>query len=83
MIKLTDVYRIIAGHSDYHGDDILAALTCIAEGKEVGPVRPIKNKHGKWIIENKDSIRCPNCCFNRASIKMPMDYCPNCGLKMY
>ena len=39
-VSLHDIYRVIAGHSYYHGDRILAALTCIAEGKEVNPVRP-------------------------------------------
>lgn len=39
-VSLHDIYRVIAGHSYYHGDCILAALTCIAEGKEVNPVRP-------------------------------------------
>lgn len=40
VVSLHDIYRVIAGHSCYHGDCILAALTCIAEGKEVNPVRP-------------------------------------------
>lgn len=40
-VPLSEVYRVIAGHSDYHGDNILAALTCIAVGKEVKPVRPL------------------------------------------
>lgn len=40
VVSLHDIYRVIAGHSYYHGDRILAALTCIAEGKEVNPVRP-------------------------------------------
>lgn len=39
-VSLHDIYRVIAGHSYYHGDRILAALTCIAEGKEVNPVLP-------------------------------------------
>lgn len=39
-VSLHDIYRVIAGHSYYHGDSILAALTCIVEGKEVNPVRP-------------------------------------------
>lgn len=39
-VSLHDIYRVISGHSYYHGDRILAALTCIAEGKEVNPVRP-------------------------------------------
>ena len=40
VVSLHDIYRVIAGHSYYHGDRILAALTCIAEGKKVNPVRP-------------------------------------------
>ena len=40
-VSLHDVYRLIAGHSNYHGDDILSALTCVAEGKEVSPIRPM------------------------------------------
>ena len=40
-VPISDVYRLIAGHSNYHGDNILAALTCVAEGKEVKPIRPI------------------------------------------
>ena len=40
-IPLDEVYRVIAGHSNYHGDNILSALTCIAEGKEVKSVRPL------------------------------------------
>ena len=41
QVPLSEIYRVIAGHSDYHGDNILAALTCIAEGKEVKPVKPL------------------------------------------
>ena len=41
VVSLTDIYRCIAGHSNYHGDDILSALTCIAEGKKVNPVSPL------------------------------------------
>ena len=40
VVSLHDIYRVIAGHNYYHGDHILAALTCIAEGKEVKPVQP-------------------------------------------
>lgn len=39
-------------------------------------------KHGRWVVENEESIRCSECCFNRASIKIPLDYCPNCGARM-
>ena len=42
VIPLSEIYRIIAGHSDYHGDNILSAVTCIAEGKEVKPIKPLE-----------------------------------------
>ena len=41
VVPLSEIFRVIAGHSDYHGDNILSALTCIAEGKEVKPIKPI------------------------------------------
>lgn len=44
---------------------------------ELAPVIP-----AKWHVENESSIRCTNCCFNRVSIKMPLNYCPMCGAKM-
>lgn len=31
----------IAGHSNYHGDSILCALYCAAEGKEIHTVKPL------------------------------------------
>lgn len=39
VIHIDDIYRLISGHSNYHGDNILTALTCLAEGKEV--LKPI------------------------------------------
>lgn len=56
MVPLSEVYRIIAGHSNYHGNSILSALTCIAEGKEVGPVATyeyiwIKEKEFKELVD--------------------------------
>lgn len=32
----------IAGHSDYHGDNILSALYAAAEGKEIKDVKPLE-----------------------------------------
>ena len=29
------------GHSDYHGDNILSAIECVKEGKEISCVRTI------------------------------------------
>lgn len=40
-------------------------------------------ERGSWIVENEYSIRCSNCCFNRALIKIPLDFCPKCGAEMY
>lgn len=51
VVSLHDIYRVIAGHNYYHGDRILAALSCIAEGKEVNPVRPTDTVlvvYGQW-----------------------------------
>lgn len=51
VVSLHDIYRVIAGHGYYHGDSILAALTCIAEGKEVNPVRPDDvTPGGAWAV---------------------------------
>ncbi len=43
-VPLDEIYRVIAGHSNYHGDDILSALSCIAEGKEVKPIKPLEQE---------------------------------------
>jgi len=41
MIHIDEVYRLIAGHSNYHGDSILSAFTCLVEGKDVKPIAPL------------------------------------------
>lgn len=41
MIHIDEVYRLVAGHSDYHGDSILSAFTCLVEGKDVKPIAPL------------------------------------------
>lgn len=44
MINADKLAKRIAGHSNYHGDSILAAIYCAAEGKENNtPIRPIEN----------------------------------------
>ena len=55
-VPISDVYRLIAGHSNYHGDNILAALTCVAEGKEVKPIRPIDP-----AVDAVEVVRCREC----------------------
>ena len=59
VLHIDDVFRLIAGHSDYHGDDILAALMCVTEGKEVKTVRPLED-----VVE---VVRCKDCkrCFEK------------------
>ena len=60
VIELNDAYKLIAGHSIYSGDSILSALTCLVEGKNVKPIKPldvVKRKHGKWIYMDNDGTR--------------------------
>ena len=85
-VSLHDIYRVIAGHSYYHGDRILAALTCIVEGKEVNPVRPADVApvvYGRWIPFHSeiagDIQYCSSCEIGFAA---KTNYCPNCGAIM-
>lgn len=89
-VSLHDIYRVIAGHSYYHGDRILAAFTCIAEGKEVNPVRPTDMApvvHGRWIHDGRrvesgiDWCHCSEC-GKSDNFCARTNYCPNCGAKM-
>ena len=76
MIHIDEVYRLIAGHSDYHGDSILSAFTCLVEGKDVKPIAPldesIDRPTGEWIeINNGEDTTCEcSKCHHR-------DYIPN------
>lgn len=62
-------------------DEVLLA-TVRKKLRNLPYVDSVEVVHGRWIVENEESIRCSECCFNRATIKMPMDYCPNCGADM-
>lgn len=82
VVSLHDIYRVIAGHSYYHGDRILAALTCIAEGKKVNPVRPSDVApvvHGHRVDNGGSYARCSQC---DGVLPLCANYCPNCGAKM-
>lgn len=66
MIHIDDVYRLIAGHSNYHGDSILSAFTCLIEGKDVKPIAPLDEsadieedvaRRIATIIENEQDMR--------------------------
>lgn len=50
--------------------------------EEIPTIEAVEVVHGRWVVEHEGSVRCSECCFNRASIKIPLDYCPNCGAKM-
>ena len=97
MIRIDDVYRLIAGHSNYHGDSILSAFTCLVEGKDVKPIAPLDESAdrptGEWIktehclndtgCRRWIEIECPYC-GERPTYEFleNMNYCPNCGAKM-
>lgn len=89
VVSLHDIYKIIAGHSYYHGDHILAALTCIAEGKEVNSVRPADVAsvvHAHWAYLGGDEWCCSACGFvitTEGSWDKPTKkYCEDCGARM-
>lgn len=90
-VPLADIYRIIAGHSDYHGDNILAALTCIAEGKAVNPVKLLEAepvRHGRWISCSDKHAFSEECSVCGEGVLWDdgqlhhYNYCPHCGAKM-
>lgn len=94
-VPLNEVYRLIAGHNKYHGDAILSALTCVAEGKTVSPIRPLKYtptieaepvKCGEWIVHRHEYPQFdPNvyeCEVCHKGTDYPSTYCPSCGAKM-
>lgn len=50
MINADKLAKRIAGHYNYHGDSILAAIYCAAEGKENDvPIRPIETLPNEWV----------------------------------
>ncbi|MCQ2088482.1 MAG: hypothetical protein MJZ37_10550 [Bacilli bacterium] len=66
------LFNLIAGHSDYHGNDILRAILIMQEGRELDNIPPIDAetvRHGHWelryeYIENDDGWqhnRCSHC----------------------
>ena len=97
-VPLGDIYRVIAGHSNYHGDNILSALTCIAEGKEVQPVKPLPTVdavevvHGHWeewwpgdcalIMTCEEMLYRCSACDAKYSDIENKRYCPWCGANM-
>lgn len=91
-VHIDDVYRLISGHSNYHGDNILATLTCLAEGKEVlNPIdvlEPPERKTGRWLCSDDlyEYAICSCCKWEGDEsweyITQNYGYCPHCGAKM-
>lgn len=82
-----DAFRIIVADAQTQcGKQMVDIDTTLGIVKEVLDEQPtvdaVKVVHGRWVVEHEESVRCSECCFNRASIKIPMDYCPNCDAKM-
>ena len=86
-MRLIDADKLaarIAGHSNYHGDSILSAIYCAAEGKEntnqIPTIDPIHAAGGCYCREcgYKDSNACPayDLPMNRTSMRIK--FC-NCG----
>lgn len=65
-----------------HNGDMISSEEVEQAIVEAPTVDAVEVVHGRWIVEHEESIRCSECCFNRANIKIPMDYCPNCGADM-
>lgn len=73
MINADKLAKRIAGHSNYHGDSILAAIYCAAEGKENdAPIRPIETPPNEpltleelrkmdgepvWVVYDQDAAK--------------------------
>ena len=51
MIHIDEVYNLIAGHSNYHGDSILSAFTCLVEGKDVKPIAPLNESADRPTVD--------------------------------
>lgn len=84
------LFSKIAGHSFYHGDDILTAISIMQEGKEYNKnipyadVKPIIHAR----LECVPHTRIPNCsnCGKWVDIMQgtaEQNYCMNCGAKFY
>lgn len=86
MIHIDEVYRLIAGHSNYHGDSILSAFTCLVEGKDVKPIAPLDESAdrptGEWIKSDilPNGWHCRHCDAPVMTDDIKeMLFCPNCG----
>ena len=64
VVHIDEVFRLIAGHSNYHGDAILSALMCVAEGKEVKPIKPLTD-----VVE---VVRCKDCRYYTTGLAVGM-----------
>ena len=61
LIDADELASKIAGHSNYHGDSILAAIYCMTEGKQVGNIRPAEWKAQETEKNEYGLLPCPFC----------------------
>lgn len=87
-INGNELFNMIEGHSNYHGEDILVAISVMQEGRTPKDIKPIDAKfikHGHWNEKSDCSV-----CGNAAPTDNRYDfidiaelkYCPYCGAIM-
>ena len=85
-IHIDDIYRLISGHSNYHGDNILSALTCLAEGKKVTSPIKVLDMEGEWKFcrdrAKEGHISCYECSECGNFSEGDSNFCSNCGANM-
>lgn len=87
LINGNELFKRIAGHSYYHGDDILTRICLMQEGKspknkdiEPANVRPVV----RAINKSEDGFLCSACSFGDFGCLhgYKPNFCPNCGADM-
>lgn len=80
-IKIEDVFKLVAGHSVYSGDSILSAFTCLSEGKDVKPIKPVypERPQGEWKLHGM-IYYCSKC--GHECGESGDNFCGNCGADM-
>ena len=75
--NLVDYYLGHSNGAEHYAFGVMRGELRVAPAADV-----VEVKHSYWRIVDEHRIDCPECCFNRVNIKMPLNYCPNCGAKM-
>lgn len=80
MINADKLAKRIAGHSNYHGDSILAAIYCAAEGKENdAPIRSIETPPNEPLtLDSRLTSKMVTCPKGWQGVRNTRFYCPGC-----